>query len=164
MKKDWTRFTRCVLEDGRLTETLSPFTEEALDAPAFAELMRHIERIDGDHRTVLMVQVENEVGLLGASRDHSYPANVAFTTSVPSEGRSPIWHTCAPSFDLLVPDLYLGDSRTIFGNFLSVSGGLFIPEMRCDITGISPRRSGNSAPSASLRSALILEVPRISAR
>jgi putative aminopeptidase FrvX len=58
--------------------------------PAFAELMRHIERIDGDHRTVLMVQVENEVGLLGASRDHSYPANVAFTTSVPPEGRSPM--------------------------------------------------------------------------
>jgi hypothetical protein len=45
-------------------------TQEA-DARAFAALMRHIKEVDGRDHTVLMMQVENEVGVLGDSRDHS---------------------------------------------------------------------------------------------
>lgn len=44
--------------------------------------MRHIEAIDTDRR-VVMVQVENEVGLLGDSRDRSPAAEAAWRAPVP---------------------------------------------------------------------------------
>ena len=55
------------------------------DARAFAAMMKHIREVDGDAHTVLMMQVENEVGVLGASRDHSPAANKAFAGPVPKE-------------------------------------------------------------------------------
>jgi hypothetical protein len=57
-------------------------TQEA-DARAFAALMRHLKEVDGREHTVLMMQVENEVGVLGDSRDHSEAANAAFASAVP---------------------------------------------------------------------------------
>ena len=84
--QDTRRFPR-VVEYGREVEILSPLgadTEEA-DARAFAALMRHIKQIDGREHTVLMMQVENEVGVLGDSRDHSEAANRAFDAAVPEE-------------------------------------------------------------------------------
>ena len=39
--------------------------------------MRHIKEVDGTQHTVLMMQVENEVGVLGDSRDHSAAADKA---------------------------------------------------------------------------------------
>jgi len=39
--------------------------------------MRHIKEVDGQRHTVLMMQVENEVGVLRDSRDRSAPANRA---------------------------------------------------------------------------------------
>jgi beta-galactosidase GanA len=70
-----------------LVEILSPLgaaTEEA-DARAFAALMQHLKAVDGQEHTVLMMQVENEVGVLGDSRDHSAAANAAFASAVPEE-------------------------------------------------------------------------------
>jgi hypothetical protein len=55
------------------------------DARAFAQLMRHLKQADGDAHTVLFVQVENEVGVIPESRDHSEAANSAFANSVPSD-------------------------------------------------------------------------------
>ncbi len=54
------------------------------DARAFAALMRHVREVDKNHR-VIMAQVENEVGLLGDSRDRSPQANEAFAQPVPRE-------------------------------------------------------------------------------
>jgi hypothetical protein len=54
------------------------------DARAFAALMRHTRDVDRSHR-VIMVQVENEVGVLGDSRDRSPEANLAFAQPVPQE-------------------------------------------------------------------------------
>ena len=54
------------------------------DARAFAALMRHVREVDKNHR-VIMAQVENEVGLLGDSRDRSPAANEAFAKPVPRE-------------------------------------------------------------------------------
>lgn len=53
------------------SEALSIFYSQApkADARAFAKLMRHLREFDGDHSTVIMVQVENETGLLEDSRD-----------------------------------------------------------------------------------------------
>ena len=51
------------------------------DARAYRALMRHIKEVDGQQHTVLMMQVENEVGVLRDSRDRSEAANA------PSPGR-----------------------------------------------------------------------------
>jgi hypothetical protein len=64
--------------------TLSDANRDA-DARAFAALMRHIREVDGEAHTVLMIQVENEVGVVGLSRDHSPVANQAFAGPVPKE-------------------------------------------------------------------------------
>ena len=55
------------------------------DARAFAALMKHIKEIDGKDQTVIMVQVENEIGTLGTNRDFSDMANRAFNGPVPPE-------------------------------------------------------------------------------
>ena len=68
-------------------EVLSPMgaaTQEA-DARAFEALMQHIKQVDGSKHTVVMMQVENEVGVLGDSRDRSDAANKAFAGPVPAE-------------------------------------------------------------------------------
>ena len=55
------------------------------DQRVFARLMAHLKEIDEFHSTVLMVQVENEVGLLGDSRDFSSAAQQAFHSKVPQD-------------------------------------------------------------------------------
>lgn len=57
---------------------------EAADRRAFTALMRNLKAIDPDH-TVVMVQVENESGLLGDSRDRSALADQAWNQAVPAE-------------------------------------------------------------------------------
>ncbi len=86
VKQDSRRFER-IVEHGNEVEILSPLcaaTREA-DARAFAALMRHIKEVDGGQHTVLMIQVENEVGVLGDSRDRSEAANKAFAGAVPEQ-------------------------------------------------------------------------------
>jgi beta-galactosidase GanA len=46
--------------------------------------MRHLREVDKSTHTVIMVQVENEVGVIPESRDHSLIANASFTAAVPS--------------------------------------------------------------------------------
>ena len=86
VKSNAERFPRVQMSDGRGTERLSPFSAAVRDADtrAFVQLMRHLKEADGDAHTVLMVQVENEVGVIPESRDHSAVANAAFAASVPS--------------------------------------------------------------------------------
>lgn len=50
---------------------------------AFRRFMHHLKEVDEGHRTVIMVQVENETGLLGDSRDRNEAANAAFEAPVP---------------------------------------------------------------------------------
>lgn len=85
VKTDTDRFPRVQTADGRGTERLLPFSTAVRDADtrAFTKLMRHLREADGDTHTVLMVQVENEVGVIPESRDHSTVANAAFAAAVP---------------------------------------------------------------------------------
>jgi beta-galactosidase GanA len=55
------------------------------DARAFTAVMKHLREVDGEADTVLMMQAENEVGVLGDSRDRSAAANQAFAGQVPKE-------------------------------------------------------------------------------
>lgn len=87
VKQDYKRFPRIRLSSGRGMELLSTFGDASrdADAKAFRALMRHLKSVDGREHTVLMVQVENEVGVLRDSRDRSDAANRAFAGQVPKE-------------------------------------------------------------------------------
>jgi beta-galactosidase GanA len=87
VKTDSARFPRAWDEGGHPLEILSTFSTASRDADAhaFGALMRHIREVDGESHTVLMMQVENEVGVLGESRDRSPAANEAFGKAVPKE-------------------------------------------------------------------------------
>lgn len=83
---DTKRFPRAVSAEGLPIEILSPLGEETVrcDSRAFAALMRHLRERDAEQQTVLMVQVENEVGYLGVGgRDRSDAANRLFQGRVP---------------------------------------------------------------------------------
>jgi len=87
VKQDTGRFPRVIEKNGNPVEILSPLGTQTRDADAraFAAVMRHIRQFDGDAHTVLMMQVENEVGVLGDSRDRSPAANQAFAGRVPQQ-------------------------------------------------------------------------------
>ena len=87
VKTNQERFPRAKNKDGKSLDILSTFSTESreADAKAFAALMRHIREVDGDTHTVLMMQVQNEVGVLGDSRDRCDAANEAFQKQVPRE-------------------------------------------------------------------------------
>lgn len=87
VKRDFRRFPRVVIQKGKTIEMLSTLAEAnwQADARAFAALMQHLAEVDGHDNTVIMVQVENEVGVLGDSRDRSAAANDAFNGPVPQE-------------------------------------------------------------------------------
>lgn len=81
------RFPRSLAADGLPLEILSPLGEATLqcDSRAFAALMRHLREEDAAQQTVLMVQVENEIGYLGiGGRDRSQRANRLFDGAVPA--------------------------------------------------------------------------------
>jgi len=85
VKKDPKRFPRAMTPDGRPLEILSTLSKENLDADAraFRALLHHLKEFDAQQQTVLMLQVENEVGILGAGRDHSAEADRLFHGPVP---------------------------------------------------------------------------------
>lgn len=87
VKEDTQRFPRVIERGDRPVEILSPLGSETMqaDSKAFAALMRHIKEVDGAKHTVLMMQVENEVGVLGDSRDRSPVADKAFAAAVPAQ-------------------------------------------------------------------------------
>ncbi len=87
VKKDQKQFPLFLAENGQLITYLSVFKEAnwKADANAFAALMRHIREVDGEAHTVLMMQVENEVGCPGATRDQLPEAKAAFNAPVPGQ-------------------------------------------------------------------------------
>ena len=91
VKKDQTRFPLVKDETGKTLNIITTLSTEARDADAraFAALMKHIKEVDEDYKTVVMMQVENEIGVLGgniqARRDFSDIANTAFNGPVPAE-------------------------------------------------------------------------------
>lgn len=88
VKKDRRRFFRARFPDGCETATISPFCVEAVakDCQAFVRMMTWLKEHD-EHHTVLMIQVENEIGLLGADRDHCDAACMAWQKPIPAEAQ-----------------------------------------------------------------------------
>ena len=87
VKSDPKRFPRAESADGRPLEILSTLSPETrrCDSRAFAALMRHVREKDSQQQTVVMVQVENEVGYLGPGRDRSPESDKLFRAPVPEQ-------------------------------------------------------------------------------
>jgi hypothetical protein len=87
IKKNQQRFPRVKDDKGRSHEILTPFSENNLqaDLKAFQALMNHIKEIDGREHTIIMIQPENEIGMLPTARDYHPLANKKFQESVPAE-------------------------------------------------------------------------------
>lgn len=87
VKTDLARFPRTQDRNGANQEMLSPFSENnvAMDARAFAALLSHLRETDSDQHTVILVQVENEIGMIPEARDHGAIATQQFRQSVPRE-------------------------------------------------------------------------------
>lgn len=98
------------------TPVLSAFSSALLEADrrAFTALVRHIAAVDADG-TVVMVQVENETGLLGDSRDHAADAEAAWA---------------APTLALLGPDIYVDDVKGAVAGYVRADNALLVPESR----------------------------------
>ena len=91
VKQDMKRFPRVCTEGDngsiKIVNALSPLSAESAkaDANAFSKLMSHLKAVDSEHQTVLMVQVENESGVLWDTRDRSSLAQTAFEGTVPAD-------------------------------------------------------------------------------
>lgn len=208
VKEDYRRFFRARYQDGQPSDTVSPLCEAAVEADrkAFCQLMQYLYEYDHEEQTVVMVQVENEIGFLKAERDFSEAAESAYQSVVPEvlcraggfpEGSSltweeaygedapetfmayhyaravekiaaagkavyplpmyvnawlkqhpdrpgvypsggpvwsmiPVWKAAAPSLDLIAPDIYLPDLKSVCESYSVCDNPLFIPEARRD--------------------------------
>lgn len=85
VKQEDTTYNRVEMSTGEKMNIISPLCKKAVekDARAFSKLMQHIKEIDGEKHTVLFMQVENEIGILGSDRDYSQDANTQFAEVVP---------------------------------------------------------------------------------
>jgi beta-galactosidase GanA len=85
VKRDPDRFPRARDADGHALEMLTAFSSAnvAADARAFAALMAHLRDVDGARHTVIMVQVENEIGMIPSARDHGPLAEAAMSVALP---------------------------------------------------------------------------------
>ena len=100
VKTDNKRFPRLTGNDGQTSYSLSPLYDETREADkkAYVELVKHIKQVDGDRHTVIMLQIENEAGVYGATRDHSAKADALMNEDVPQDlvtalGKQPgNWH------------------------------------------------------------------------
>jgi hypothetical protein len=87
VKTDTKRFPRVIRADGEPIDVLSASARSTLqaDKAAFVALMRHLKALDGNQHTILMVQVENESGIIGSPRDFSPESNKEFAGQVPPD-------------------------------------------------------------------------------
>ena len=79
-KQDTKRFPRAMTAEGKQMEIASCFSYNVLqaDLKAFSALMRHIREKDPQREVVIMMQIENEIGMLESARDHSPLAEKAY--------------------------------------------------------------------------------------
>jgi hypothetical protein len=111
VKTDTKRFPRVVRADGELIDVLSASSHSNLEADkaAFVALMRHLKTLDATEHTILMVQVENESGIIGSQRDYSSESNKEFAGQVPADMLSAA-HKQAGSWS----EVFRGDADELF--------------------------------------------------
>jgi beta-galactosidase GanA len=123
VKRDPQRFPRVAVADGSSVEILSAFsaTTRDVDARAFAAFMAYLKKADPQH-TVLMVQVENEIGMLPIARERGAVADKAFASAVPAE----LMRALAARGEKLEPELrdrWKANGSKSSGTWADVFGG-----------------------------------------
>jgi len=85
IKHDYQTYSRAQDDKGVAQDILSPFDPDTLkaDQRAFGAVMAHLKKFDKKH-TVVMMQVENEIGMLPVVRDYSPQAEKAIQGQVPN--------------------------------------------------------------------------------
>jgi beta-galactosidase GanA len=83
VKRDTVRFARARTRAGAAQEILTPFDPNTLaaDEAALAAMLHHLAETDRGH-TVVMLQIENEIGMLPEVRDYGPQAEQAWTRPV----------------------------------------------------------------------------------
>jgi beta-galactosidase GanA len=87
IKRDQARFPLAQQPNGEGLQILSAFAPATRDADsrAFTALMAHLKATDQDTSTVLMIQVENEIGMLPIARERGPVADKLFQEKVPGQ-------------------------------------------------------------------------------
>ena len=86
-KRDTKRFPRAHASEGRPVEEASSLSKNVLEADkrAFCKIMEHLRDNDAMEQTVIMVQVENEIGMIDVPRDYSADATRMYQSAVPQQ-------------------------------------------------------------------------------
>lgn len=86
-KENHKKYPRAYTQNGKPLEIASAFSEAVYEADhhAFSQWMQHIATVDKEEGTVIMIQIENEIGMLEDARDYSREANKIFNAPVPAE-------------------------------------------------------------------------------
>ncbi|MCQ2111572.1 MAG: DUF5597 domain-containing protein [Bacteroidaceae bacterium] len=86
-KRDTKRFPRAHALEGRPVEEASSLSRNVLEADkrAFCRIMEHLRDNDATEQTVIMVQVENEIGMIDVPRDYSADATKLYQSAVPKQ-------------------------------------------------------------------------------
>lgn len=86
-KRDTKRFARAHTQDGKPVEEASSLSANVLDADrrAFVRIMEHLRKRDSKEQTVIMIQVENEIGMIEVPRDYSEDATRMYHSAVPEQ-------------------------------------------------------------------------------
>ncbi len=87
IKRNQSRFSLARDDKDISQQILTPFDDDNLkaDIKAYSALLQHIKATDNQHHTVIMIQVENEIGMLPSARDHHPLAEAAFAQPVPAQ-------------------------------------------------------------------------------
>lgn len=121
VKRDTARFERVRLSNGEPAEIVSPQNEavKASDTRAFTALMRWLKGFDSEQQTVLMVQVENEIGMIPEARDHSPGSEAAYREAVPT---ALMWRLVADELGTEVTALWKRAGARTEGSWAEVFG------------------------------------------
>ena len=86
-KENHKKYPRAYTQSGKPLEIASAFSEAVYEADhhAFSQWMQHIATVDKEEGTVIMIQIENEIGMLEDARDYSREANKIFNAPIPAE-------------------------------------------------------------------------------
>jgi len=84
-KRDTRRFPRAHTPNGMAVEEASSLSQNVLEADkrAFCRMMEHL-RDNDQEQTVVMIQVENEIGMINVPRDYSADATKLYNAPVPT--------------------------------------------------------------------------------
>ncbi len=85
MKVDTKTYYHVKKVNGESINTISPLCQAAIDKDrqAFVKIMERIKYLDEEESTVIMMQIENEIGLLGTGCDYSDSVRAAFAEQIP---------------------------------------------------------------------------------